>query len=371
MLRGLLALLLVTACAPAVPAVIDPPVTPAYPIQRLGTPGNGIQAFLWWHIADRAPGTVQAVRDLGMDWIKQGFAWRDIEGGKGGFDWYRADEIVRLTEDAGLNLIVRLDRPPPWAQADPANPLPNPPPVNVQDFGDYCFAVASRYAGRIRAYQVWNEPNLSREWGGLPPDPAGYTTLLKVCYENIKRADSNAIVVSAGLAPTGTDSTEAMPHDRFYREMVAAGAAAYFDMLGVHAPGFMNPPEVGPDELEANPEIALRWMTFRHVEDVRRLMVELGDAAKQIAVLEMGWTTDPINPAYHWYAVSEAEQADYLVRAYAYAHAHWQPWIGLLSSVYMADPDWTPVNEQYYWAITLPDGTPRPAYHALQAALQA
>ena len=36
--------------------------------------------------------------------------------------------------------------------------------------GDFVYAVADRYKGRIRAYEVWNEPNLAREWGGRLPD---------------------------------------------------------------------------------------------------------------------------------------------------------------------------------------------------------
>jgi hypothetical protein len=36
-------------------------------------------------------------------------------------------------------------------------------------------------------------------------------------------------------------------------------------------------------------------------------------------------------------------------------------------TIYIADHDWTAEeNEQWWWAITLPDGTPRPAFHALR-----
>jgi hypothetical protein len=90
------------------------------------------------------------------------------------------------------------------------------------------------------------------------------------------------------------------------------------------------------------------------VEDLRQVMVENGDADKQVAVLEFGWTTDPIHPAYAWHAVTEEQQADYLVQAYQYAKEHWSPWIGLMSLIYIADPDWTEEDEQYWWAITYP-----------------
>lgn len=341
------------------------------PVQPLfDSPAYGIHTFLWWKpdIAQRDLGLVQ---EMGFGWVKQTFPWREIEGiEKGAYDWYRTDLIVQMVEESGLQMVVRLDQNPLWAVASlpDAQIQGNQPPTNYQDFGDFCQAVAARYHGRIAAYQVWNEPNLSREWGGQPPDPAAYTELLRVCYEGIKTADPGAIVISAGLAPTGTTLPVAMPDGEFLQGMYAAGAGAYFDVLGVHAPGYKAPPEMSPDEVAADTEFGNgRWFAFRHVEDLRALMVAHGDAYKQIAILEMGWTLDQVNEGYTWYAVDEATQADYLVRAYQYAEENWRPWIGLMTTVYIADYEWTPADEQWWWSIVLPDGTPRPAFYALQA----
>ena len=96
-------------------------------------------------------------------------------------------------------------------------------------------------------------------------------------------------------------------------------------------------------------------------------MVANGDANKQIAILEMGWTLDQVNADYAWFAVDESTQADYLVRAYKYAAENWQPWIGLMTTIYIADYNWTAEeNEQWWWSIVLPDGTPRKAFYALR-----
>lgn len=345
----------------------DEPVHPLFP-----SPAYGIHTFLWWH-PDLAQRDLALVNDLGFGWVKQKFSWRDIESiEKGQYDWYRPDLIVQMVADAGLKLVVRLDQHPLWSVASLPDELlgDNQPPANYQDFGDFCGVLAARYKGRIAAYQVWNEPNLSREWGDQPPNPAEYTALLKVCYEAIKAADPDALVISAGLAPTGTVSATAVPDTDFLQGMYAAGAAAYFDVLGVHAPGYLAPPETDPAQV-ADPNSGFgggRWFAFRHVEDMRAIMVANGDTAKQIAILEMGWMLrQEIHESYTWHGVTEAQQAAYLVRAYEYAAAHWQPWIGLMTTVYIADSAWTPeANEQWWWAIVLPDGTPRPAYTALQ-----
>lgn len=329
------------------------------------SPEYGVQAFMWWR-PDLAVRDLQLIKDMGFGWVKQGFAWRDIETNeKGKFDWWKADTIVQQVEEAGLKLLVRLDHQPFWSQTDPENPLENAPPADLQDFADYCGEVAARYEGRIAAYQVWNEPNLRREWGEQVPDPAAYTELLRVCYRAIKDADPQAIVISAGLAPTGQTPPIAIPDTDFLQGMYDAGAADYFDVLGLNAPGYAAAPEVSPEE--AAEVWSHRSFTFRRVEDMRQIMVDNGDEETQVAILEMGWTLDEVNEGYSWHAVDAQTQADYLVRAYQYARENWQPWIGLMTTIYIADYTWTEKNEQYWWAITLPDGTPRPAYHALSA----
>ncbi|MBN1312368.1 MAG: hypothetical protein JXB30_13200 [Anaerolineae bacterium] len=323
-------------------------------IQLVPSPAPAMHAFLWWDaaIAER---DLYAIREgLHFYWVKQMFSWRDIEGfAEGSFDWRNADRVVEQAEKYGLFLLARLDREPYWAREDGAEE--NGPPADYQDFGNYCFAVAERYRGRIKAYQIWNEPNLTREWGGKPPNPAEYTRLLATCYEGIKRGDPDAIVISAGLAPTGTGLPIAMPDDEFLKGMYEAGAGDYFDMLGVNAPGYAAPPEASPDEAANKPEWGgHRWATFRHVEDIRAIMVAEGDGHKQISILEMGWTTDPVHPEYSWYAVTQEQQAEYLLGAYWWARLHWRPWIGIMTTIYMPDINWTPEDEQYWWAIIEP-----------------
>ena len=79
------------------------------------------------------------------------------------------------------------------------------PPVDMTQWRAFCAAVAERYHGRVSAYQIWNEPNLSREWGDQQPTPAGYVELLAACSGGIREADPGAVLISAGwrpLAPT-------------------------------------------------------------------------------------------------------------------------------------------------------------------------
>lgn len=349
------------------PTVLPTPVVKSL---RMNSPEYGMQAFLWWRpeVASRDMGMIKAA---GFGWVKQNIGWRDVEGAaKGTFDWARVDWIVSECNKLGLDLLVRIDHQPQWAGG---NYPVNGPPTRSSDLGDFVFAMGSRYKGRIRAYEIWNEPNLAREWGGKPPNASQYVGLLREAYRRIKQADPNAMVISAGLTPTGTSSPEATPDDMYLEQMYQAmggTSMGYFDVLGVHAAGYKAPPEVSPEEADNNRVYGgERFFCFRRLEDLRRIMERYGDSAKQVAILEFGWTSDPIHEAYSWHAVSEELKADYFVRAYAWAKANWSPWIGLMSLIYIADPDWTEAHEQYWWAISLPgypDFRPRPAYLRLK-----
>ncbi|MFQ6100069.1 MAG: hypothetical protein ACE5OS_02385 [Anaerolineae bacterium] len=345
-----------------------PPTPTSWPRARLASPEYGMQAFLWWH-EEAAVRDLELIHDAGFTWVKQQANWRDVEGAsKGAYNWYFTDRIVADAEQFDLNVLFRLDREPAWAVPPRGSRSDNGPPENPQDFGDFCHAMAGRYRGRVRAYQVWNEPNLAREWGGWPPNPAEYVELLRACYIGIKTADPDALVISAGLSPTGNGPPEAMPDTDYLIAMYEAGAAPYFDLLGVHAPGFKYPPEISPAEVAAKHD-GHRFFCFRHVEDMREIMLRYGDGHKQIAILEMGWTTNPVHPDYAWYAVTEEQKADYLVRAFRYAKENWSPWIGLMTVISIADVRWTEDDEQYWWAITepsWPETRVRPAYEALR-----
>ncbi len=357
-------------------ATSTPAATAAAP--SLGGLGYGFHTLLWLNPPTEER-DLALVKDAGFGWIKQRFEWRYLEQkAKGQIDWHRADILVQNANKMGLKIVARVDNQPEWATKKKYGTA-TAPPDNMQDYADFIGQLAARYKagsphGQIHAYQIWNEPNLSREWGDRAPNATEYVAMLKAAYQAVKKADPNAIVITAGLSPTTAPPPLAVPDIDFLKQMYAAGARDYFDMLGAHGAGFKAPPETSPEEAASNPKYNHnegekgRVYTFRHVEDIRKVMVDNGDAAKKVSLLEFGWTTDnrPNSP-YAWHAVTEQEQADYLVRAFEYAKKNWSEWIGPMFVLYIADPTLSKDHEMYYWAVTNPDGTPRPAYDALKA----
>lgn len=94
--------------------------------------------------------------------------------------------------------------------------------------------MAERYRGRVKAYIIWNEPNLAIEWSGQRPNAAAFTKLLKEGYQAVKAADPEALAVSADLAPTNSNDITAIDGRLFLAALYRAGVGAYFDVLGAH-----------------------------------------------------------------------------------------------------------------------------------------
>jgi hypothetical protein len=352
------------------PAAAGTPAPPP-PMQVVTpNPDYGASVFLLGN-PETTDRDLQLLRNAGINWAKLTVPWRSIEAScKNCIDWTDLDRVVAASTAAGVKLMVRVDHQPDWSRAVPAE---NGPPDDMYDYADFVSVLAKRYKagslkGTVDAIQVWNEPNLSREWGGAPinrDQAAQYMYMLKETYTLVKAEDPTKIVVSAGLSPTGTNDGTAMPDLDYLNWMYEFGLAQYSDVVGVHAPGYGSAPEA---MLNSDPRFPHESFYFRRVEQLREAMTLNGDGAKPFWVLEFGWTTDQVNPEYSWYAVSPAQQADYVVKAYQYARTNWAPQVGVMFVWNIADPAWTVANEQYWWSITNPDGTTRPAYDALAAA---
>ncbi|MBI4491990.1 MAG: hypothetical protein HY690_04285 [Chloroflexi bacterium] len=338
---------------------------------RARSPEYGAHLFIWNNLETTGRDLGRLV-ELGFGWQKSLFQWRAIEGAcKGCFDWREADRVVQASNQAGLKTVARLDFQPKWARADGAH---NGPPDNYQDFADFVSALVSRYKqgspiGRLYAIEIWNEANLAREWGNQPinqAQAADYVRLLKLAYQAAKAADPSITVVTAGLSPTGWNDDTARPDDTYLQWLYDAGMKGNYDVLGAHGNAQAPEPEAAPGSLGKPFDHPSFY--FRRVEQLREVMVKNGEADKQVWLLEFGWTSDQLHPEYAWYAVSEERKGENLVRALQYARQHWAPWIGVMAVWTLPDPTWTREREEWWWAITDSDGTPRPAYQALLEA---
>ncbi|NOZ30201.1 MAG: hypothetical protein GXP39_19395 [Chloroflexi bacterium] len=300
--------------------------------------------------------TLQMVREMGAPWIVEYFPWAYYEPSPGRFDWSHPDLVVDHARAQGLTVIARLGYVPEWARPrDTVSSYLDPEGYDA--FGDFVAAFVAHFKGRVRHIIIWNEPNLSLEWGKRPPDPAGYTELLRVAYTRAKAVDPEVQVLAGALAPTlaPPGHPEAMDDLEYLQRMYDAGAAAYFDALAAHSYGWHFP----PDE-PAAPDV----INFARVELLREIMVRNGDAEKPIYITEGGWNDHP-----RWSkAVRPAQRVAYTVRAYQKAAEEW-PWVEAVCLWAFRFP-WPTHTYLDYFAFVSTDFTPRPVYLAVQRYAQ-
>jgi hypothetical protein len=323
--------------------------------------------------------TVQMAQQAGIGWAKQQFVWAEIEPlRKGEFvdlvsgdsSWSKFDEIVDLYRDHGLQVIARLDRAPAWAR--PPDTLPETPPTDLEDFGDFVYAFVEHFRGRVQYIQIWNEPNVYPEWGEQAVDPEAYAAMLETAYRRAKEADPNVYVLSAPLAITLGEphpvpgEWRSMPDPDYLEAMYEAGAADDFDILSANAFGFDLPPDDPPDPGVLN---------FRRVELQREIMERYGDEGKAMWFNEYGWNAAP--ESFHeddlpWKRVSEEEQAEYSLQGIELAREEW-PWSGTFNIWYFRQTgqQYTPDEAAYYFRMVDVDFTPRRVYDAVQDATSA
>ncbi len=350
------------------------------PIAHSGLSPFGINTFLEQEVEEeKVAHSLQLISDAGFQWIRQQFPWEDIEiYGKGDYwdhqwdrsAWEKYDRIVDMAEEYGIEIIARLDNPPAWSrEVGNAPGWSMAPPDDFEDYGDFVYAVVSRYKGRIRYYQIWNEPNIYPEWGDQPVDPEGYVELLQIAYRRAKEADPDCVIVAAGLAQTiEYASPELGPRnlsDLVYLErMYEAGVQGYFDAMGAMVYGLWT----GPNDRRTSPERT----NFARATLLREIMVRHGDADKPIWATEVGWNALPADfagtPLYG--RVTPEQQARYALEAYERAAREW-PWMGVMNYWFFRRPsDAEREQAWYYFRMVEPDFELLPVYHAMQELMQ-
>lgn len=334
---------------------------------RVGNP-LGVNTFLEQEVEpEKRYRALATARDAGFHWIRQQFRWEEIEPARrgeyvdprfGGNTWDKYDHIVEATNALGLELIVRLDTSPSWAR--PGNQHAFTPPDRLEDFGDFVATVVARYRGRVRHYQIWNEPNLSFEWGNRPVDARAATELLRVAYTRAKAVDPSVVILAPALAPTLGDGSSAANELAFLQAMYDAGAAPFFDVGSVQAYGLRG----GPDDRR----LGYADVNFSRPILYREVMVRNGDASKPVWISELGWNVPPRGAPepYIYGHVTEEQQARYTVRALERAHAEW-PWAGVMNLWYLKRADDREADTLLAgFRLLDPDFTPRQVYSAVR-----
>jgi len=244
---------------------------------------------------------IAAVGKTGASWVRLPLDWSVIEPHPGRYDWGYFDNLVKTAETRGLRGLGLIYNTPLWARGAGAQLLfPSAPPRDPADLAGFAATAAKRYAGRIDAWEIWNEPNLPLFMGFVQDKAVRFAAMLRAVHPAIKSANPNATVIAAGLSPLAGDDSP----PGFLAQMYAAGAGGFFDAAAAH-------PYVFPGGLAADSNDG--WSDVLRMKEV---MVANGDADKKIWLTEMGASTTDTPEG-----VSQQEQAKQIVDVLAAAAA--------------------------------------------------
>lgn len=301
--------------------------------------------------------SLQIAREMGATSIVEFFPWAYAEPNKGQYNWASFDRIIKHARNQGIHIIARMGLVPEWARPS-SNEIKTTlnylPESSFEDFANFVAVFAARYAGAIDHIIIWNEPNLSFEWGYRQVDAAAYGRLLQAVYVPAHAANPNVKILAAPLAPTlePPGSPNGLNDLLYLEALYQAGAATYFDALAMHTYGFTDPPEAAPSPDQLN---------FRRAELLHEIMLRYDDPEKPVYITESGWNDNP-----RWTkAVRPSQRVAYTVNAFHWAEDNW-PWLDKLCIWVLRYPASTRSYPDNFTLIT-PDFAPTPIYYAIQA----
>jgi hypothetical protein len=288
----------------------------------------------WSSPQERVELLSHAASIAGVESNRFGTEWRSTERRQGEYNWRYLDRFVDVTLADGMEpqLLVSFGGAP-WtkspqmlarieADGEMSRQWRYPPRIDLWE--GFVRAVAERYRGRVRLYEIWNEPDISYFLGTTEE----YLEVIEAAHRVIKSVDPDAIVISGGMASIEHRHAKLDLFDRLFTDH-----ADTYDWFGYHRHG-----------------------PFHHFErDLQKVFdrrANVGGVVKPLYFNETGLFTD---------RASEHEMATALVKKLTHAWSlgakgyHWFClWV----------PDRDSQSSAYGFRMFNEDFTPRPIYPA-------
>ncbi|MDA0163857.1 hypothetical protein OM076_26540 [Solirubrobacter ginsenosidimutans] len=338
---------------------------------------------------------LQRAADSGADIVRVDIGWNAAtpptnprDPADPAYDFTSADASVKAAVADGLDVLATFTGAPTWAEG-PNRPADAPPaswrpdPAALEAYGT---ALATRYDGtypdpaepgqtlpKVRAFQPWNEPNLSKylspQWeAGRPVAPNHYRDMLNAFYRGVHATASSALVVTAGTAPFGDPGTTGnrMPPARFVRELLCERQTAkrtlqatecpdpaHFDVLAHHpySVGAPTRKALNPDDVSI-PDLGKLSTVLRAAE---RDKLALGAPRHRLWVTEVSYDSSPPDPD----GIPATTHAGYLSQTFfllAKAGVDAVFWFQVRDQA--PDPSYAATNQSGIYYL---DGRPKPA----------
>jgi len=203
----------------------------------------------------------------------------------GTYKWDYIDLWIDAAKSHGVSdILYTFGRVPQWASSLPDQTTcgsragDNAPPSDLNSDGNgtdqvwrnFVTALVTHAAGRIRYWELWNEPSYCGFWTGTNDQ---MVRMAKDAYQIIHSIDPNAVVLSP--APAGPVS---YPPSIWMGPYLAAGGGNYADVISFHGPDPLSGPATAEDVVPV-------------VRGLRKVMESYGVASKPLWDTEGNWGT--------------------------------------------------------------------------------
>jgi hypothetical protein len=236
---------------------------------------------------DHADQLIDAAAGLGAQVSRSTLRWQAVEPQPGQFDWRYADHVVKRLQERQMQPLFTLIGSPAWVNGVASgNGWVHVPTDEgafeawLTRFTAFARAAARRYAGSVRLWEVWNEPNEHFFW--LPaPDVNRYIRLYRAVSAAIHAEDPGARVAVGGLS--GIAAGCCITGLSFLRSLIDQGVS--LDAVALHPYPSNNR---GPDthvQYEDN---------FDDIGAVRAMLDASGLQGVEIWLTEWGWSTSKV-----------------------------------------------------------------------------
>jgi hypothetical protein len=295
-------------------------------------PGASALPADFWGVSPQAAPTAEQFQRLsagGVQSVRIPIAWSAVEPTKDGTpNFGGVDQLVAGATQAGINVLPFVYDAPAWAVAQAHVPGPGkaraPKTLPVKTgaqrtaWSNFLKLVVARYGPGgafwlanpklpetpIRTWQIWNEENF--KYFVARPSPADYGKLIDVSYAAIKSVDRGAKLILGGMFAQPNEARfKVKPPQAYF-------AADFLEQMYETTPGIKS----------KFSGVALHPYTSRYqkltpdIEEFRAALVANHDAGKKLWITEIGWSSEPPDPAHDAFAKGPVGQATQLKGAF-------------------------------------------------------
>ena len=208
--------------------------------------------------------------------------WSEVEPEEGKWKWDNVDKQMDYLDGQKILYGGIFAGNAKWNKKDKGGTLPV---NNLEGWGKYCYELVKHCKGRVKYYEVWNEPPNGT---GRDQTAADYAKIVMAAYDNAKKADPDCLV---GIAAKSVAIT-------YLDQAIKAGAKGHFDYVTLHPYEVAGTPIKHPGTEPVYLQIASTLRKMLAAQDPAKancpiIFTELGHAAAGQYGAKMPGFSDP------------------------------------------------------------------------------